>query len=120
MDAKASARQTLEQVSALAFSSFPQTILPNPLISEMDSLGKAAGLTLPRAPNEEQSAFLADVQRQLESAAMDAPRVVRLRPALIGLAAIARGERFDATGRAGEGRRLLGWTVGKHWLFEEV
>jgi hypothetical protein len=38
-----------------------------------------------------------------------------------GLRAVAMGQQFSAAGRtpAGEGRRFLGWTVGRHWLFAE-
>jgi hypothetical protein len=39
----------------------------------------------------------------------------RLNPALTGLVRIADGQRFDADGRVGDGRRLLGWSVGPHW-----
>jgi hypothetical protein len=41
------ARQVLTQVTILALTSFPQTILPNPLISEMSTLATQAGLSLP-------------------------------------------------------------------------
>lgn len=44
--------------------------------------------------------------------------MARLQPALLGLQAIAQGERFDASGlhpRSG-GRRLYGWSFGSHWL----
>lgn len=43
-----------------------------------------------------------------------------LRPVAAGLAAILDGQRFDASGRiaAGAGRRLLGWSVGPHWLLD--
>jgi hypothetical protein len=41
------ARQTLEQVTMLALTGFPQTILPNPLVAEMMALAREAGLRLP-------------------------------------------------------------------------
>jgi hypothetical protein len=44
---KAQARQTLEQVAVLALSSFPETILPNPLVREMSALTGSAGLKIP-------------------------------------------------------------------------
>jgi hypothetical protein len=47
LGAKVQARQTLEQVTLLALSSFPHTILPNPLVREMGALAKQAGLELP-------------------------------------------------------------------------
>lgn len=42
---------------------------------------------------------------------------IRLAPAYAGLRTIYAGGRFDAQGHEeGGGRRLLGWTVGRHWL----
>lgn len=38
-------------------------------------------------------------------------------PALAGLVHVARGGTFDAGGHAGDARRFLGWSAGKHWLF---
>ncbi|TCC66372.1 hypothetical protein E0H73_05685 [Kribbella pittospori] len=44
----------------------------------------------------------------------------RLAPAVDGLAAVVAGERFNAAGRVGaDGRRLLGWSVGKHWALAD-
>ncbi|MGW4807146.1 hypothetical protein [Kitasatospora sp. NPDC004272] len=42
----------------------------------------------------------------------------RLAPAVAGLALVAAGGEFEDDGTAGKGsaRRLLGWTVGPHWL----
>lgn len=41
----------------------------------------------------------------------------RFSPALEGLKAVVRGERFSLDGMtASGGRRSLGWTVGRHWL----
>lgn len=44
-----------------------------------------------------------------------------LRVVADGLEHVIRGGRFDANGRAvsGEGRRFLGWAVGRHWLLPE-
>jgi hypothetical protein len=47
LGAQARARQALEQVTLLALSSFPHTIVPNPLVREMGALAKQAGLLLP-------------------------------------------------------------------------
>jgi hypothetical protein len=47
MDTRTQARQTLGQVTLLALTSFPQTILPNPLVGEMGALATRAGLDLP-------------------------------------------------------------------------
>jgi hypothetical protein len=41
---------------------------------------------------------------------------VRLVPAVAGLEHVVAGVRFDRAGAAGDGRRLLGWTVGPHWM----
>lgn len=40
----------------------------------------------------------------------------RFAPVVLGLEAVVYGARFDPSGRTGEGRRLLGWSVGPHWL----
>jgi hypothetical protein len=40
----------------------------------------------------------------------------KLAPLLNGLDAILNGARFNADGRVGDGRQLLGWTTGGHWL----
>ncbi|MFC8719599.1 hypothetical protein [Kitasatospora sp. NPDC057198] len=47
-----------------------------------------------------------------------AERPARLAPAVAGLALVAAGGEFETDGTAGNGtaRRLLGWTVGPHWL----
>lgn len=51
-----------------------------------------------------------------------APEPVRERigPALIGLGCVAAGGRFADEGTPAGGRRLLGWTTGRHWLQEAV
>lgn len=40
----------------------------------------------------------------------------RFKPVTQGLLHVASGGRFDAHGRSEDGRRLLGWSVGPHWL----
>lgn len=40
----------------------------------------------------------------------------RFEPVVAGVEAVAAGNRFGADGQLGDGRRLLGWTVGRHWL----
>lgn len=47
LDARARARDVLEEVAALAITGFPQTILPNRLVQELSALGEAAGLKIP-------------------------------------------------------------------------
>ncbi|MCK6522223.1 hypothetical protein L6R49_12355 [Myxococcota bacterium] len=66
----ARARQTLEQVSALAFTGFPQTILPNPLISEMATLSEAAGLKLPLVEELAADIFMGAFTPKFERAAV--------------------------------------------------
>lgn len=56
--------------------------------------------------------FLAWAEAHL--AAADEAFRARFAPAVEGLRHVAGGGTF--TGRAGEGRRFLGWTMGKHWL----
>ena len=46
-DTVSQARQALEEVTILALTGFPATILPNPLVRELDALAKRAGLELP-------------------------------------------------------------------------
>ena len=46
-NAAQAARQTLTEVTFLALRGFPQTIVPNPLISEMGALAGQAGLAVP-------------------------------------------------------------------------
>ena len=62
----------------------------------------------------------AAVHRLLEATATGTARP--LRPAVEGLARVVEGGRFDPDGIAGGGtaRRLLGWSVGGHWLLAPV
>ncbi|SBT39060.1 hypothetical protein [Micromonospora auratinigra] len=62
----------------------------------------------------EQVAFLATVDRR--GAGQPAHLRARLAPAVTGLAQVIEGGSFGPDGRAGDGRRLLGWTTGGHWL----
>ncbi|NHZ81321.1 hypothetical protein F2P44_18865 [Massilia sp. CCM 8695] len=41
------ARRTLEEIAVLTLTSFPQTMIPNPLVQEMSALAGSAGLDLP-------------------------------------------------------------------------
>ena len=41
---------------------------------------------------------------------------LRFAPALAGLAAAVAGESLSSDGAASEGRRFLGWSLGRHWL----
>lgn len=71
------ARQTLEQVSLLAMTSFPQTILPNPLVSEMSSLVKQAGLELPLVEEIAADIFMGTFTSKWAQAAMTASQMLR-------------------------------------------
>ncbi|MEW2475999.1 hypothetical protein AB0875_19595 [Micromonospora gifhornensis] len=65
---------------------------------------------------EEQTAFLSHAAQRL-AAQPDHVRT-RLAPAVIGLGHIVGGGTFDQDGRAGTGRRLLGWTTREHWMLD--
>lgn len=45
--ARRSAKQTLAQTAQLTLTSFPQTILPNPMVRELSALAKAAEVEIP-------------------------------------------------------------------------
>ena len=62
----------------------------------------------------EQAIFL--VQLGADLAAAPASVRERLLPAIIGLHHVLDGGTFDSDGKAGDGRRLTGWTTGRHWL----
>jgi hypothetical protein len=43
-----------------------------------------------------------------------------MRPVTGGLRDVILGSTFDAEGRSENGRQLLGWTVGRHWILDVV
>ena len=55
---------------------------------------------------------------ELKTLAADQPQdwQDRFAPVIAGLDQILAGSRFDGHGRVGNGRRYLGWSVGRHWL----
>lgn len=67
-------------------------------------------------PLDQLPAFVSRCWGRFHERAQRHPAVMRFMPALVGLSAIAAGQRFDASGRVGDGRRYLGWSVGRHWL----
>jgi hypothetical protein len=70
-------------------------------------------------PEEEVDRFLGWANDHL--AAQSPEFAGRFEPALLGLSAVAAGDAFDADGlHPGGGRRLLGWTLGQHWLLTET
>jgi hypothetical protein len=76
MDAQAgrAARQTLEQVTLLALTSFPQTILPNPLVAEMTTLATQAGLSVPLTEEVAADIFMGTFTEKWRRAAAIASR----------------------------------------------
>lgn len=69
LDTRDRARRTLEQVSVLALSGFPQTILPNPLVREMGALVERAGLSLPLVEEVAADIFMGTFTRKWPRAA---------------------------------------------------
>ncbi len=63
---------------------------------------------------DDQTAFPAHAEQWLASQPEHVQ--IRLAPAVTGLAHVISGGRFDSHGRAGTGRRLLGWTTTGHWM----
>jgi len=64
------------------------------------------------------AAFIAFAEAHLKAQGSEVE--TRLRPALTGLSMVASGGRFGSDGidAATGGRRLLGWSVGRHWMLE--
>lgn len=66
---------------------------------------------------DDQAAVLDEFGESLERASTE--WTIRLQPAHAGLRMVFEGGRFGADGRdrdGGNGRRLLGWSAGPHWL----
>ncbi|MDC3379053.1 hypothetical protein OAX78_02075, partial [Planctomycetota bacterium] len=76
LDTKAQARQTLEQVTLLALSAFPQTMLPNPLVREMTALVKQAGLRIPLVEEVAADIFMGTFTPKWRRAARTASRTL--------------------------------------------
>ena len=72
----ARARQALEQAALLALSSFPQFILPNPLIREFATLAKQAKLELPLVEEVAADIFMGTFTRKWSTAALCAARML--------------------------------------------
>ncbi|MFG2064872.1 hypothetical protein ACGFIK_26045 [Micromonospora sp. NPDC048871] len=144
-DTREQAGRTLARLASAAVTGFPATVLPNPLVKELSTLSKQCldevlRLTarihhnprplstvkntayawrhmlffLSLSTGEEQAAFLAHSAQRL-AAQPDHVRT-RLAPAVTGLGHIVGGGTFDPNGRAGTGRRLLGWATREHWI----
>lgn len=70
------ARQTLRDVTLLAFEHFPHTILPNPLLREMKALSQRAGLEVPIVEEIAADIFMGTFTKKFSNAANAASRVL--------------------------------------------
>lgn len=86
---------------------------PKPVIKDLAYAWRQAVFFL-AMPGADAEAFSAAARDRLREADPAVGRM--LTPVLDGLDAISRGESFDTDGRAGDGRQLLGWDTGGHWL----
>lgn len=77
LGARGLARQTLEQVCALAITSFPQVILPNKLLQELSALSKAADLKLAWVEELAADIFMGTFSMKFLYAAQQAARLLR-------------------------------------------
>ena len=112
LDFEALARRAWEQVLRLGGRIDAN---PRPLrtIKDLAYAWRQTLFFLSRVDARAQAAFLAAMRADLERA----PDVAaRMRPVVDGLAHVLAGGRFDATGRAGDAHRLLGWTTERHPL----
>jgi hypothetical protein len=76
-DAGRTARRVLTQVTVLALTSFPQAILPNPLIGEMSTLAVQAGLSLPLVEEVAADIFMGTFTEKWARAAVAASTSLR-------------------------------------------
>jgi hypothetical protein len=74
---RTAARRALEEVTLLALRSFPDTILPNPLVSEMAALARQAGLALPLVEELAADIFMGTFTRKWRDAALMAESALR-------------------------------------------
>jgi len=68
--------QTLEEVTMLALTGFPQAILPNPLVAEMTALAKQAGLSVPLVEEVAADIFMGTFTDKWRQAAAVASRTL--------------------------------------------
>ncbi|MEZ4454693.1 MAG: hypothetical protein R3B09_34905 [Nannocystaceae bacterium] len=76
VDTATLARQTLEELTLLALTAFPETILPNPLIREMSTLANRAGLALPLTEEVAADIFMGTFTRKWLRAARSAAELL--------------------------------------------
>lgn len=79
-DARRNARESLRQVAALALSSFPETIVPNKLVTEMAALAKGAALDMPLVEELAADIFMGSFSVKFLRAAQQAARLLRGSP----------------------------------------
>jgi hypothetical protein len=72
LDGREQARQTLEQVVALAVTGFPEKILPNKLLQEVRTLAEGAGLEVPIVDEVAADIFMGDFSEKFVRAAQKA------------------------------------------------
>jgi hypothetical protein len=72
LDGREQARQTLEQVVALAVTAFPEKILPNKLLQEIRSLAGGAGLEIPIVDEVAADIFMGQFSEKFVRAAQKA------------------------------------------------
>jgi hypothetical protein len=75
-DTAHAAREALAQTAMVAFTAFPHTILPNPLISEFSALAKQAGLDLPLVEEIAADIFMGTFTEKFRAAAVIASRTM--------------------------------------------
>ncbi|MGW3962717.1 hypothetical protein ACWED2_23055 [Amycolatopsis sp. NPDC005003] len=75
-DVARAARQTLTQTVLLALGSFPQAILPNPLVRELGALAVQAGLPMPLLEELAADIFVGTFTEKWRTAAATASRVM--------------------------------------------
>lgn len=69
-DATRAARQALAETTMVAFTAFPQAILPNPLVAELGAVARQAGLTLPLVEEIAADIFMGTFTAKFQSAAV--------------------------------------------------
>ena len=75
--ARDSARRALTEAALLALTSFPHTLLPNPLVSELAALARDAGLDLPLVDELAADIFMGTFTRKWRDAALLAESALR-------------------------------------------
>jgi hypothetical protein len=77
LGAAEAARQTLEQAATLALTHFPETILPNKLLTELAALARTAALDLPLVEEVASDIFMGEFSLKFLRSAQIAARLLR-------------------------------------------